>query len=448
MPIEITLEEFPCHTQHVVLAVFGYCLTRTHFLQPVWDTLTWPIKTREHRPFEKLQDVVVNILAGNPCLSHINTRLRPDLALAAAWKRQQFAEQSNIAKMLDDLTPSQITQLREGIQQLFLRHSQTGHHDFDQGWLMVDIDLTGLRASKQAEGSEKGYFSDGRNHYGRQLVRVSIPTYHETLFSRLYPGNQVGNWTVKPTIQAVQTLLSLTPEQRCRTIIRSDAGLGTDENVNWLLWQRYHVLMKGYSGSRAKSLAARLTDDTVWLDASGQGQRWIAWAVAPPRFGRHMNVFLLRWPGKQGYHYATLLSTLEQRPPVQTWNAYDGRGAAEVEIKADKQGLRLPRRRKRSFAAQEALILLTDLAHNLLSWLHHGVLEQTAFADFGAYRIVDELFAIPGTVELKEGKLQKVALLKTHPYADPMRQIVHDLLDFFCNPVIFVQKSPWATLNP
>lgn len=145
-------------------------------------------------------------------------------------------------------------------------------------------------------------------------------------------------------------------------------------------------------------------------------------------------MFLLRWPGKNGYQYATLLSTLEQLPPVQTWSAYDGRGAAEVEIKADKQGLRLPKRRKHSFAAQEALILLTDLAHNLLSWGHHGVLEQTLFADFGAYRMVDELFSIPGIVEFKEGKLPKVALRKSHPYADPTRQIVQDLLDFFATP--------------
>jgi hypothetical protein len=353
--------------------------------------------------------------------------------LATAWNRLQFAEQSNIAKMLDDLTPPQIAQLRHGIQQLFQRHSQTMQHNFEQGWLVVDIDLTGLRASKQAEGSEKGYFSDGRNHYGRQVVRVNIPTYHETLFSHLYPGNQVGNWTVKPTVQAVQTLLSFTPDQRRRTIIRSDAGLGTDDNVNWLLWQRYQVLMKGYSGSRAKSLATRIAD-TAWLDASGRGQRWIAWAVNPPRFGRHLNVFVLRWPGKNGFLYGTLLSTLAQLQPVPTWQAYDGRGAAEVEIKADKQGLRLPKRRKRSFAAQEALILLTDLAHNLLSWVRHGVLEQTPFADFGTSRIVDELFCIPGTVEFKEGRLWKVALLKTHPYADSGRLIVQNLLDFFAIP--------------
>jgi hypothetical protein len=113
---------------------------------------------------------------------------------------------------------------------------------------------------------------------------------------------------------------------------------------------------------------------------------------------------------------------------------YNGRGAAEIEIKADKQGLRLPRRRKQAFCAQEGLILLTDLAHNLVSWMHHWILEETAFAGFGAARIVDELFHLPGRVELKDAHLQKVALLKSHPYALPMQEILQKLLDFFGNP--------------
>ena len=36
-----------------------------------------------------------------------------------------------------------------------------------------------------------------------------------------------------------------------------------------------------------------------------------------------------------------------------------------------------------SFPAQKALILLTDLAHNLLADFHHTVLAETPFADFG-----------------------------------------------------------------
>ena len=432
MAVSIILEDLPTHTQYVPLAVLGYCFTHSGFLDPVWNMIDWTMKTRDHTPTQKLQDMLVSIMAGNTSVAQINTRLRPDLTLAAAWQRQQFADQSGIATVLNSLTLEQIQQLRQGSQGLFRRYSQTMLHDYRRHWLVLDLDLTGLQASRRAEGSQKGYVSGKRNQYGRQVVRGSVPTYHETVWSRLYPGNQSGTTTLKPAVMQIQNFLGLTQAQRQRTIVRGDAGLGTDENINWLLWNHYQVVMKGYSGKRAASFARQLHGD-AWLK-DPTGTRWIAWAHNPPRFGRRVNVFVLRWPGKTGMLYGTLLSTLLVLTPVATWQVYDGRGAAEIEIKADKQGLRLPKRRKQSFLAQEGLILLTDLAHNRVSWMHHWVLEETTFADFGTARIVDELFHIPGRVEMKDGHIQKVALLKSHPYAESMRDILQNLLDFFGNP--------------
>ena len=432
MTVPIVLEPLPTHTQYVPLAVLGYCLTRTGFLAPVWDTLEWPMKVVCYRPQEKLQDMLVSILAGNTTVAAINTHLRPDLTLSTAWQRQRFAEQSTIADTLDALEPEQIRQLRQGSQDLFRRHSQTMRHDFAQHWLMLDVDPTGLLASRRAEGSRKGYIAGAINRYGRQLARLSVPTYHENLYSELYPGNQQATTMLKPAITAAQTLLGLTAEQRQRTIIRSDAGAGTDGNINWLLWHGYQVLMKGFSGSRAVNLARKL-DPTAWLE-DAQRQRWIVWAPAPPRFGRRINVFALRWQGKDRIRYGTLLSTLLQLAPLPTLRLHDGRGAMEVEIKADKQGLRLPKRRKKSFQAQEGLALLTDLAHNILSWTHHWILDDGPFAAFGTQRMVDELMCIPGRVEIMDGKLGKVALLESHPYAPDMRLALIKLLAFFDNP--------------
>ena len=63
--MQIVLEPLPTHTQYVPLAVLGYCLTSTGFLQPVWDEIDWAMKTIRHVPTEKLQDMLVSILAGN-----------------------------------------------------------------------------------------------------------------------------------------------------------------------------------------------------------------------------------------------------------------------------------------------------------------------------------------------------------------------------------------------
>ena len=88
MKVQIVLEPLPTHTQYVPLAVLGYCLTRAGFLQPVWDEIDWAMKTIRHVPTEKLQDMLVSILAGNKTVYQINTRLRPDLTLATAWHRE------------------------------------------------------------------------------------------------------------------------------------------------------------------------------------------------------------------------------------------------------------------------------------------------------------------------------------------------------------------------
>jgi hypothetical protein len=432
MKAQIVLEALPTHTRYVPLAVLGYCLTRTGFLQPVWEEIEWSMKTIRHKPTEKLQDMLVSILAGNDAVSQINTRLRPDLTLAAAWNREQFAEQSSIANTLNALEAQQTVQLRVGSQRLFRQYSQTMRHDFEKQWLMIDIDPTGLLASRRAEGSRKGYISGRRNQYCRQLARLSVPTYHENLYSMLYPGDQQAAPTLKPAVTTAQEFLSLTRKQRQRTIIRSDASLGTDGNINWLLWLNYQVLMKGFSGNRAISFAKRLSEED-WQEDPPR-KRWIAWAPDPPRFARRANVFVLRWQGEDKMRYGTLISTFLELEPLSTWRLHDGRGAMEVEIKADKQGLCVPKRRKKSFRAQEGLVLLTDLAHNILSWTHHWVLEDSPFANFGTKRMVDELMCIPGRVEFMDGKLYKVALLETHPYADDMRLVLEELLDLFENP--------------
>lgn len=432
MVVPIVLEPLATYTQYAPLAVLGYCITRTGFLAPVWDALEWPMKVIEHRPTDKLQDVLVSMLAGLATIAAVNTHLRPDLTLSAAWQRRQFAEQSTLADTLNALGPDQLRQLRLGSEALFRRHSRTVRHDFAHHWLMLDVDPTGLLASRNAQGSCKGYIAGAVNRYGRQLQRISVPTYHENLYSALYPGNQQAMSILQPAILAAETLLDLRPDQRQRTIIRTDAAAGTDHNINWLLWRHYQVLCKGFSGSRAVSWARQVAP-AAWLEDAPR-RRWIAWAPHPARFGRHINVFVLRWQGNEQMRHGTLLSSLLPLTPVATLRLYDGRGAMEVEIKADKQGLHLPKRRKKSFQAQEGLALLTDLAHNLLSWTHHWILEAGPFDSFGTQRMVDELLCIPGRLEIREGKLAKVALLDSHPYAAEMRLALGQLLALFGNP--------------
>lgn len=47
---------------------------------------------------------------------------------------------------------------------------------------------------------------------------------------------------------------------------------------------------------------------------------------------------------------------------------YDGRAGMEADLKSDKQGLGLAVIRKRLLPAQKMVVLLVQLAHNLLMW--------------------------------------------------------------------------------
>lgn len=70
--------------------------------------------------------------------------------------------------------------------------------------------------------------------------------------------------------------------------------------------------------------------------------------------------------------------------------------------------------------AQKALILLTDLAHNLLADFHSRALADSRFADWGLKRIVRDLLAAPGRVHFRSGQLKRIDLLSSHPYADEL----------------------------
>ena len=102
-------------------------------------------------------------------------------------------------------------------------------------------------------------------------------------------------------------------------------------------------------------------------------------------------------------------------------DSYNLRGGAEVEqFRSDKSGLHLSARRKQRFTAQKALVLLTDLTHNLLSDFRYHGLANSPFAGWGLKRIVRDLLAVPGRLYFEAGQLKRIELLETHPYADAL----------------------------
>jgi hypothetical protein len=67
--------------------------------------------------------------------------------------------------------------------------------------------------------------------------------------------------------------------------------------------------------------------------------------------------------------------------------------------------------------AQKGLILLTDLAHNLLADFRFQALSHTPFAHWGLKRIVRHLLAVPGRLYFEGTQLKRIELLSSHPHA-------------------------------
>jgi hypothetical protein len=113
---------------------------------------------------------------------------------------------------------------------------------------------------------------------------------------------------------------------------------------------------------------------------------------------------------------------------------YDDRALCEREIQADKQGLRLEQRRKKSLAAQEALVLLTDVAHNLLAWTRQWMFPAGSLATFGPLRLIEDVLWQPGHLIFEGERLREIHLNELHPYAAVTAAGLERLFDHFGQP--------------
>jgi hypothetical protein len=251
---------------------------------------------------------------------------------------------------------------------------------------------------------------------GRQLARVSAVKYRETTWSDVFAGNSHTVHCLRPAVLAAENALALTPAQRKRVVWRIDGGAGSDEQLRWLLSRQYQVVAKGASNRRAEALARQVRRWDAYRDA------WLGHVGSPVDLGRPVQMWVKKRRKGDRFCHSYYVSTLKLPSKGAQMACYDRRGGAEVEqFRNDKSGLHLAARRKRRLPAQKALVLLTDLAHNLLADFHHTALVGTPFEGFGPKRIVRDLLAIPGTLTFEGAQLKRIELLETHPHAEDMR---------------------------
>jgi hypothetical protein len=229
---------------------------------------------------------------------------------------------------------------------------------------------------------------------------------------------------LKETLEEAERLLGSGRSQRKRTLLRLDGGFGTDENVEWLCKRGYHFVLKGYGGSRAGKLASSVPEGG-WIDGPTEGQRLgLPEDGAAPRYSRQTKAIVRRWSDRKGkVHTDYILSTFTHLDARGIATLYDGRAGIEADIKGDERGLGIEKRRKKSFFAQEALVLLSQLAHNLLLWFERRFLGGTKAERLGIERLVREVMAMPAQVRLgRRGRKVRLRLPRLHPWASAVAE--------------------------
>jgi Transposase DDE domain group 1 len=418
------------YSPRAILVAIGTKIGALKLLQPIEKLVRIRQKTIKYSPVEKLMDALITILAGAHGISEINTRLRSDTALQRAFGRTGCAEQSVVQETLDACTATNVKQMEEATRQIFHSHSLTYRHNYKEHYQVLDVDMTGLPCGSKAVKADKGYFGKDGIRHGRQLGRVIAAAYEEVVVDKLYNGNVQLITAGRSLVRAAAEVLELDEAKRKRTIIRMDAGGGSVDEVNWLLGNDYQLHCKDFSSARAKTLAATVTE---WVSDPHTPRRELGWVNDPgDDYIRPVRRLALRWKKKNGQTcYGVIISTLEPRDvilltkqPVDrvsdkralmgAYGAfYDQRGGTvEIEIKEDKQGVGMTKRSKKRFEAQQMVVLLNSLAHNLIVWSRRWLSAATPqLREYGFLRLVRDAFQVSGLVELDaQGRVIKIVL--------------------------------------
>jgi hypothetical protein len=228
---------------------------------------------------------------------------------------------------------------------------------------------------------------------------------------------------LQATIQAAERLLGLDGEgehiqaKRARTEIRLDSAWGSEGVITWLLERGYQVTGKFKSAQRVSKLVRGIS---TWQPTSSAG-REVAEVPQPIGFVRPLQQYAVRTPSKDregGYAYAVVCSSRTDLSMREVVEEYDQRAGMEADLKGDKHGLALAVIRKRRFSAQRIVILLMQLAHNVLIWARAWLTPHAPrLHTYGIVRLIREVWAIPGRIKVTEQGVLRVRLRQAHPWA-------------------------------
>jgi len=141
---ESTISDYPRRSSpHASLAVLGLKLQQLDLFAPIRQQVHIGQKTICYSPTDdKLYDGFVALLAGAAGLVEINSCLRSDPALQAAFGRCVCAEQSVVQDTLDACTEENVLQMQQALdciyRLIYRLHSAAYRHDYARQLQIAD----------------------------------------------------------------------------------------------------------------------------------------------------------------------------------------------------------------------------------------------------------------------------------------------------------------------
>jgi hypothetical protein len=445
-----TTDRSSCHfTSRAGLVALGHKVRVLGIFKPMEEQVKIRQKVINHTPAQKLLDGLISILAGGRGLVEVNKRVRSDYALQRAFGRERCAEQSVISDTMDAASTENVQQMQDAMTEIYQRHSAGYRHNYEQQFQLLDVDMTGQPCGRKAAFATKGYFAKQRSRRGRQLGRVLASWYEEIVVDRLFNGKTQLPLAFQELVLAAEEVLDLNEDKCKRTILRADGHGGSEKDVNWALGRGYHLHTKVYSWDQTRKLAETVE---IWQDDPKVPGRQIGWVtVGTTKYVRPLKRIAVRTRKNNGqWGIGVILSSLPAevvvplarlpvhylQDPVAVLLAYvyfyDLRsGGVETAFKEDKQGLGITKRNKKSFEAQQILVQLNALAHNLIIWSRRWLAPTSNWiGQLGILRMVRDFFHVNGLIHFyDDGNIQRIILNQADPFASSICAGLRSLLD-------------------
>lgn len=423
------------------LIALGQYLENTVIWQIVEQEVQIQQKVLKHKPTDKLKDAWISMLAGAKSLVEVNTLLRPDKALQQAFGRKDCADQSTVSETLNACDKQVVAQMYKANKQIYQRYGKGYAHHYGKKLQILDVDMSGLICGRQAEGASKGYFPKQKGKHGRQLGRVVATHYDEVLYDALFEGKRQLNSSLPQLVMGAEEVLDLDAQRRQQTLIRVDSGGGKAAHINWLLKRDYAILLKSSNWRYARRQAEQVVQ---WVQDPRRPDRQLAWCPNPLEFEQPTQQLLIRKHKSNGdLAFSLVVARIpdslltefdiehDEHDLLALAYLYDQRGGGvETQFKNGKQGLGLQARNKKSFPAQEMLILLAQLAHNLMIWLRNALViaGHPRFRRYGVLRLVRDVCQISGMIIFNEQhRILEIRLNQDHPLAMHFVRLRHTL---------------------